>query len=237
MQREKTNAKKTRDLSPVQDQRVTSVSPTKQVREPQLEMPNIKELQLLKAKFHVGEEYELVKLIGSGSYGEVVLAVHIPTSKRVAIKKIDQLFSSVTDAKRQLREILLLKQLAGHRNIVKLLDILEPPNLSTFETLYLVFEAAPSDIRKLYRGNLFLSERHIKTIMYNLLCGLKFIHSANVVHRDIKPANLLVFQDCTVKIADFGLGRPLKGIITSNDIIHKYLSVNPLSFGFQETTL
>ena len=118
----------------------------------------------------------------------------------------------MSDGKRQLREILLLRQLSGHRNIVKLFDILEPPNLATFDTIYLVFEAAPSDLRKLYRGQFFLTERHIKTIMYNLLCGLKFVHSANVVHRDIKPANLLVLQDCTVKIADFGLGRQLKGI-------------------------
>jgi mitogen-activated protein kinase 1/3 len=86
----------------------------------------------------------------------------------------------------------------------------------------LVFEATPSDLRKVYRGKFFLSERHIKTILFNLLCGLKFIHSANVVHRDIKPANLLIMQDCTVKICDFGLARQLKGIVSQDDIINEF---------------
>ena len=143
-----------------------------------------------------------------------MLAIHTPTGKRVAIKKIDELFTYVSDAKRQLREILLLRRLAGHRNIVKLYDILEPEDPTTFKTLYLVFEATPSDLRKVYRGQFYLTERHIKTIIYNLLCGLKYIHSAGVVHRDIKPANLLILQDCTVKICDFGLARQLKDIVS-----------------------
>jgi len=45
------------------------------------------------------------------------------------------------------------------------------------------------------------------TILYNMLCALNFLHSANIMHRDIKPANLLVDADCRVKICDFGLSR------------------------------
>lgn len=155
-------------------------------------MPSIAEAHRLEMKFHVGQEYQLIKEIGSGSYGDVVLAIHRVTNKRVAIKKIDDLFTYVSDTKRQLREVMLLRRLQNHRNIVKLYDILEPPEPATFKTLYLVFEATPSDLRKVYRGQFFLTERHIKTILFNLLCGLKYIHSADVVHRDIKPANLLI---------------------------------------------
>lgn len=49
--------------------------------------------------------------------------------------------------------------------------------------------------------------------MFNLLCGIKYIHSAGVMHRDIKPANLLILQDCTIKICDFGLARQVQDAV------------------------
>lgn len=58
-----------------------------------------------------------------------------------------------------------------------------------------------------HRTPVFLSELHIKTLLYNLLIGLKYVHSAGIYHRDLKPANCLVNQDCSVKICDFGLAR------------------------------
>ena len=112
---------------------------------------------------------------------------------------------------------------------MQLYDILEPDNLATFNTLYLVFEATPSDLRKVYRsGEFTMTESHIKTIMYNLLCGLKWIHSAGVVHRDIKPANVLIQQDCTVKICDFGLSRQLSGLTTQDDIMNDFRRQNQM---------
>lgn len=74
-------------------------------------------------------------------------------------------------------------------------------------------------------------EEHKLTIMYNMLCGLNYLHSANVMHRDIKPANILVNTNCSVKFCDFGLSSQLhieqkynKGDANedSNDLIRKY---------------
>lgn len=53
------------------------------------------------------------------------------------------------------------------------------------------------------------SDKHIRTIIYNLLNAVKFLHSRNVIHRDLKPANILIDKDCNVKICDFGLARTL----------------------------
>ena len=136
----------------------------------------------------------------------------------IAIKKILNLFEDPIDTKRLLREIQLLRNL-NNPNIVKLFDILEPMDRSSFNNLFLVLEYAQSDLKKLLKSNIFLSELHIKTIIYNLLCGLKYMHSAKVIHRDIKPANILINEDCTVKICDFGLSRSIAGIEGSKKVI------------------
>jgi mitogen-activated protein kinase 1/3 len=66
-----------------------------------------------------------------------------------------------------------------------------------------------TDLKKLVQnGSSFgLTEKHVKLITYNLLCALKFLHSANVIHRDIKPENIFVNSNCDVKIGDFGISR------------------------------
>lgn len=56
----------------------------------------------------------------------------------------------------------------------------------------------------------------MKLVLYNILCSMNFIHSANIVHRDVKPANILINQNCQVKICDFGLARSLPKKTKSN---------------------
>jgi len=52
-----------------------------------------------------------------------------------------------------------------------------------------------------------LSDDHIVTILYNMLCAINFIHSANLIHRDLKPGNFLIDSHCNIKVCDFGLTR------------------------------
>lgn len=49
-------------------------------------------------------------------------------------------------------------------------------------------------------------------LVYNILRGIVYLHSADVLHRDLKPANILINDDCTVKICDFGLARSVTGV-------------------------
>jgi len=63
------------------------------------------------------------------------------------------------------------------------------------------------DIARKIRSGQPLTDAHFQSFLYQTLCGLKYIHSANVLHRDLKPGNLLVNADCELKICDFGLAR------------------------------
>jgi len=57
-----------------------------------------------------------------------------------------------------------------------------------------------------------------------LLCAVKYLHESNVLHRDLKPANVLVNEDCTVKLCDFGLARSIAGVESASLIIRKQSS-------------
>ena len=58
-------------------------------------------------------------------------------------------------------------------------------------------------------------------VVYNLICAVKYLHSSNVLHRDLKPANILVNEDCSVKICDFGLARSIAGVESASLILGK----------------
>lgn len=124
---------------------------------------------------------------------------------------MDGVFDDEIDCKRILREVTLLRRLK-HPYVVELFDIIEPKNIQSFETLYVVLELAESDLKKVIKSAIHLQLKHIQLVVYNLLCAVKYLHSANVLHRDLKPANILVNEDCSVKICDFGLARSIAGI-------------------------
>ena len=90
------------------------------------------------ANWKVGDKYELKKRLGAGSYGQVALAEEKATGKKVAIKRMKDVFFHNLDAKRMLRELVLLRQLK-HPCVVELLDIIEPVDRENFNEIYIKF--------------------------------------------------------------------------------------------------
>ena len=156
--------------------------------------------------FEVDAKYAPIKPIGKGAYGVVCSARDVSTNKKVAIKKIINAFENVVDAKRTLREIKLLRHLR-HENVIDIIDCVKPQSKATFADVYLMYDLMDTDLYQIIRSSQSLTDEHCQYFVYQILRGLKYIHSADVLHRDLKPGNLLLNANCDLKICDFGLAR------------------------------
>ncbi|XP_064911065.1 cyclin-dependent kinase 5 isoform X1 [Columba livia] len=137
-----------------------------------------------------------------GTYGTVFKAKNRETHEIVALKRVRLDDDDEGVPSSALREICLLKELK-HKNIVRLHDVLHSD-----KKLTLVFEFCDQDLKKYFDScNGDLDPEIVKSFMYQLLKGLAFCHSRNVLHRDLKPQNLLINRNGELKLADFGLAR------------------------------
>ncbi|PNH03540.1 Mitogen-activated protein kinase MMK1 [Tetrabaena socialis] len=161
---------------------------------------------LWRTTFEIDEKYQPIKAIGKGAYGVVCSAKNSQTNEKVAIKKIGNAFENLTDARRTLREIKLLRHLK-HENVIAVKDILKPPTRDKFNDVYIIYELMDTDLHQIIRSSQPLTNEHFQYFVYQVLRGLKFVHTANVLHRDLKPSNLLLNASCDLKICDFGLAR------------------------------
>lgn len=179
------------------------------------------------------KNYVKIHQVGQGAYGDVWLAEDIVNKVPVALKKLKLNEDREGFPKSAIREIVLLNSLK-HRNIVNLLGIAhsQADNDSGKEHVWMVFEYLPFDLSgyiealrdptekrdKLTKPVMWLSIGEVKSILKQLLRAVAFCHKNNILHRDLKTANLLMKQDGTIKLADFGLARICptgKGMLTN----------------------
>lgn len=171
-------------------------------------MDTIQKYEIYGVIFELPQRYEPIKMIGKGTYGAVVSANDKLGEKGVAIKKLSKI-DDIIDAKRVLREIVIMKNLK-HENILGLLDVVYIPKQDeTLGDVYLVTELMETDLNKVIRSKQELSDEHISYFTYQILRAFKFIHSANIIHRDLKPSNILLTENWDLKLCDFGLSRNL----------------------------
>ncbi|XAR57927.1 Mitogen-activated protein kinase [Bertholletia excelsa] len=156
--------------------------------------------------FEIDTKYVPIKPIGRGAYGVVCSSINRETNEKVAIKKINNVFGNRIDALRTLRELKLLRHIQ-HENVIALKDVMLPIHRMSFKDVYLVYELMDTDLHQIIKSSQPLTNDHCKYFLFQLLRGLKYLHSANVLHRDLKPGNLLVNANCELKICDFGLAR------------------------------
>lgn len=160
--------------------------------------------------------YKDLTKLGEGSYGFVYRAIDSKTNNHVVIKHLksnhghDEGILSTT-----LREIHIMKTL-HHKNILSLINV-----TMNRDEIFLILEPMEYDLHDLIhrtRGSLRPSTS--KSYAKQLLEAVAYMHSINIAHRDLKPSNILLDSHGNLKVADFGLARPmtLKTIPTQRDI-------------------
>uniref|UniRef100_A0A1B6KES4 mitogen-activated protein kinase n=1 Tax=Graphocephala atropunctata TaxID=36148 RepID=A0A1B6KES4_9HEMI len=176
-------------------------------------MPNFYKVEINRTEWEVPDRYQMLTPVGSGAYGQVCSAVDNKYGVKVAIKKLARPFQSAVHAKRTYRELRMLKHM-NHENVIGLLDVFHPStSLNDFNQVYLVTHLMGADLNNIVRTQK-LSDDHVQFLVYQILRGLKYIHSAGIIHRDLKPSNIAVNEDCELKILDFGLARPTENEMT-----------------------
>lgn len=174
---------------------------------------NLKTFLVMGTKFEIQSHYEIIDSVGHGAYGVVVAArdKNAPDKENnmIAIKKITKAFEHRIYTKRTLRE-LRIQRLLDHENVLGVKTILLPKSREEFEDIYVYSELMETDLTSIIKSPQPLSDEHVQFFLYQILRGLKYIHSAGIVHRDLKPRNLLVNSNCDLKICDFGLARAVK---------------------------
>ncbi len=147
--------------------------------------------------------YEILELIGIGGMADVYLANDITTGRKVAVKILKEEYLTNEDFKRRFRNESKAIALLSHPNIVKIYDVSFGDRVQ-----FIVMEYVPGITLKEYiqqQGKVGWKETVHFTVQ--ILRALQHAHDNGIVHRDVKPQNVMLLQDGTVKVMDFGIAR------------------------------
>ena len=160
---------------------------------------------------HSLKNYNFIKTIGEGTFGKVKLALHKPTKEKVAIKILEKAkIKNEKDLERIQKEIKYMKIL-NHPNIVKIYEILENE-----DNFYISMEyVSGGELFNYIVKNKRLDENEASFFYSQIIHIIQEIHKHKICHRDLKPENLLLTQNKTIKLIDFGLSNEYNNFLST----------------------
>lgn len=153
----------------------------------------------------INDRYEIIKNIGEGGMANVYLAYDTILDRRVAIKVLRGDLSNDEKFVRRFQREALSASSLSHPNIVEMYDVGEDDGIYYIVMEYIEGKTLKQLIKK--RGSLTISEAI--DIMLQLTDGISHAHDSYIIHRDLKPQNILIKEDGTIKITDFGIAMAL----------------------------
>ena len=161
--------------------------------------------------------YKYGRLIGQGAFGKVNLGLNVLTGRVVAIKSFNKAKNNEDNKKKIMYETNLMRRL-NHPSIVKILEMFESDKYLLIIMEYINGGNLYSFVKKRRK----LTEKTAKFLFWQIIQGIKYMHSRGVVHRDIKLENILIDLNNNVKICDFGIGKVQNNISPSSSwILHE----------------
>ena len=152
------------------------------------------------------EDFEQIKKLGNGCFGEVWLVKSKLNGKEYAMKKLDLSKKGGEEEKKKTRKEIEILKTVHHPNIVKFYTSFEKEHMTYIVIEYVAGKTLEQIIQESKAKNEHIPEKILWKIMIELLSGLAYLHDeVKIIHRDIKPDNILVTENNHVKITDFGI--------------------------------
>jgi tRNA A-37 threonylcarbamoyl transferase component Bud32 len=148
------------------------------------------------------KDYIVGKVIGEGAYASVRVAVYKPENRKIAIKAYEKGKIKEAQRKKTVKREIKILQLVDHPNIVKIYDVVETNNHVNIIMEYLPGISLGTSLKQ--QSSQRFPEPAAKTIIRELAAALKYLHARNIAHRDIKLENVILDEQQSPKLIDFG---------------------------------